>query len=157
MFGDRHPRRQGDLGEAAAIEWLTRAGANVFVPLFHSPDVDLIADFDGRLVRVQVKTSSRRTPAGRYSVQICTYGGNQSWTGLVKYLDPARCDYLFALVADGRRWFIPIDRLECRRCVALGGPKYAEFEVDAGGSADGPPLDSAPPRGDARAVKGSGL
>jgi hypothetical protein len=25
-----HLRRQGDLGEAAAIEWLTRTGANVW-------------------------------------------------------------------------------------------------------------------------------
>ena len=130
MFGDRHPRRQGDLGEAAAIEWLTREGANVFVPLFHSPDVDLVAQFGDRLVRVQVKTGSRVSPAGNFAVQICTYGGNRSWNGLVKVLDPSRCDYLFALVADGRRWFIPVQRLECRRCVTLGGPKYAEFEVD---------------------------
>jgi len=46
MFGGMHPRKQGDLGEAAAIEWLTRAGATVFVPLGHSPHVDLIAEFE---------------------------------------------------------------------------------------------------------------
>jgi hypothetical protein len=34
-------------------------------------------------------------------------GRNQSWTGVVKRLDPARFDYLFVLVGDGRRWFIP--------------------------------------------------
>jgi len=31
-------RQQGDLGEASAIEWLTRQGATVLVPLGHSPD-----------------------------------------------------------------------------------------------------------------------
>ena len=51
-------RQQGDLGEASAIEWLTRQGAIVCVPLGHSPDIDLIADYDGRLVRVQVKTTT---------------------------------------------------------------------------------------------------
>jgi hypothetical protein len=45
MLRHVHPRRQGDLGEAAAIEWLTRVGAGVFFPLFHSPDVDLVAEF----------------------------------------------------------------------------------------------------------------
>jgi len=58
MFGNGHPRKQGDLGEAAAIEWLTRAGATVFVPLGHSPDCDLIVEWDARRFAVQVKTSS---------------------------------------------------------------------------------------------------
>jgi len=30
-------RRQGDLGEASAIDWLTRQGATVWAPLGHSP------------------------------------------------------------------------------------------------------------------------
>jgi Holliday junction resolvase-like predicted endonuclease len=69
----KHPRRQGDLGEAAAIECLTRMGASVFIPLFHSPDCDLIAEYGGGLVRIQVKTCSRRH--GRnWSATICTRG-----------------------------------------------------------------------------------
>lgn len=157
MFGDGYSRRQGDLGEAAAIAWLTRQGANVLVPLFHSPDYDLVADVDGRLVRVQVKTSRCRSPAGRFSVALCTKGGNRSWNGTIKYLDSSRCDYLFALVADGRRWFIPVGALECRSAVALGGPKYAAYEVDRGQMGLGPSLDSQPVRGDTRAVKGAAL
>jgi PD-(D/E)XK nuclease superfamily protein len=53
-----HARAQGDLGEASAIEWLVGIGARVFLPFGHSPDCDLVADLDGRLVRVQAKTSS---------------------------------------------------------------------------------------------------
>ncbi len=53
-------RQQGDLGEASAIEWLTRQGARVSTPLGHSPDYDLIAEFGERLLRVQVKTSTVR-------------------------------------------------------------------------------------------------
>jgi hypothetical protein len=53
-----NPRRQGDIGEAAAIQWFTELGATVCFPLFHSPDFDLVADVDGELFRVQVKTSS---------------------------------------------------------------------------------------------------
>jgi hypothetical protein len=55
-------RQQGDLGEISAIEWLTRQGATVSVPMGHSPDYDLIAEVEGRLLRVQVKTSTREEP-----------------------------------------------------------------------------------------------
>jgi hypothetical protein len=63
-------------------------------------------------------------------VNICTNGGNQSWTGTVKLLDPTHCDYLFVLVGDGRRWFIPSEYLEARRALRLGGQKYSEFEIE---------------------------
>lgn len=125
-----HPRRQGDLGEAAAIEWLTRVGACVTFPLFHSPDYDLIADLGGRLLRVQVKTSTcKNLRTGHFTLQLATSGGNQSWTGLVRTFDPARVDFLFALVGDGRRWFIPSEEIEGRRGICLGGAKYSEFQV----------------------------
>jgi hypothetical protein len=125
------PREQGDLGELSAMEWLASQGAHIYLPVGHSPDVDLIADFGDRLLRVEVKTSthSRR---GRWGVLISTRGGNQSWTGLVKYFDPDRCDYLFVHVGDGRRWFIPTRTLESRSSLTLGGSKYSEFEVEPG-------------------------
>ena len=103
-------------------------GANVCFPLFHSPDFDLIAEVDGRLIRVQVKTSTLERGSS-FQVQLATSGGNQSWNGVVKFFDPARCDYLFVLVADGRRWFIPAAEIDCKRAIVLGNDKYAEFEV----------------------------
>ena len=123
-----NPRRQGDLGEAAGIHWLTAAGAGVSIPLFHSPDYDLLADFQGRILKVQVKTSTHRRN-GRYRVELATSGGNQSWNRLVKRFDPSRCDFLFVLVDDGRRWFIPANEIEATRGISLGGPGYAGFEV----------------------------
>jgi hypothetical protein len=124
-----NPRRQGDLGEAAAIEWLTRSGWDVWIPLGHSPDADLIAERDGVLSRVQVKTSTYFRNE-RFTVAVCTRGGNRSWSGVVKRLDPARYDYLFVLVGDGRKWFIPSTAVEARSGLVLGGPKYARFEID---------------------------
>jgi hypothetical protein len=133
-----HPRRQGDLGEAAAIEWLTRIGACVAFPLFHSPDYDLIADLAGMMARVQVKTSTYQNKTRNFAVQLSTSGGNQSWTGMVKTFDPARVDFLFVLVADGRRWFIPSHEIEGKRGISLGGTKYSEFEVEPGTPIDRP-------------------
>lgn len=141
------PREQGDFGERAALYWLVAQGAHVSIPFGHSPHYDLIADFGGQLARVQVKTCARRYKE-RWSVTVCTRGGNRSWSGLVKTLDLAQFDYLFVVVADGRQWFIPAARVRGGTSILLGGPKYGEFEVDRGdpiphARADGAPLQSA--------------
>jgi PD-(D/E)XK endonuclease len=158
-----HPRKQGDFGELFAALWLTGQGATVSKPIGHSPDYDLLADFGDRIGRVEVKTCTHFV-RNRWSVAVCTRGGNQSWTGITKRFEPSRCDYVFVVVADGRRWFIPAEAIEGGTSIQLGGPKYAEFEVDPG-----PPIpDQTAPkaastiafperRGDARAVKGNAL
>src|SRR5437867_4474072 len=92
------PREQGDIGELSAMEWLANKGARLYVPVGHSPDVDLIAVVKGETLRIEVKTSTYRNAAGRWQVMIATRGGNQSWTGLVKNFDRDRCEYLFAHV-----------------------------------------------------------
>jgi hypothetical protein len=125
------PRRQGDLGELSAMEWLASQGYSIYLPVGHSPDVDLIADDGETILRVQVKTATGYRK-GRWEVTLCTRGGNRSWSGLVKRFSPARCDLLFVLVGDGRGWSIPSEAVEGGTGVILGGPKYAEFEVEPG-------------------------
>jgi hypothetical protein len=108
------------------------------MPVFHSPDRDLIADWGNGLVRVQVKTSTfyeRR----RWHVMVCTRGGNRSWNGVVKYLDPSAYDYVFVLVGDGRRWFIPADEVGGRAHIVLGGPKYSAYEIHPDSPLNPPP------------------
>jgi hypothetical protein len=125
------PRKQGDLGELSALGWLITHGFSIYLPYGHSPHCDLMAEDGPTVLRVQVKTSTVWRN-GRWEVTVCTRGGNQSWSGLVKLLDPSRIDYLFVLVADGRRWFIPADAIGGGSGILLGGPKYAAFEVDPG-------------------------
>jgi hypothetical protein len=131
-------RQQGDLGEASAVEWLTRLGAVVAVPLGHSPHFDLVAQMNGSMLRIQVKASAQeiRTPQGylRFPVSLVTCGGNQSWNGVRKLFDASEIDYLFALTAGGRRWFIPVSDLEARGTVQLGGPRYSEYEIEPTGA-----------------------
>ena len=153
------PRVQGDLGELPAMDWLVGQGYALYLPLGHSPNVDLIAERGSELLRVQVKTSTVYRK-GRWDVTICTRGGNRSWSGLVKHFRPEQCEKLFVLVADGRRWFIPSHSVEAGAGLRLGGPKYAEFEVEPGR-----PLPSVAeteryprvPRRGSRAVKGTTL
>jgi hypothetical protein len=95
-----------------------------------------MAEWDDRLIKVQVKTSTFRgtikSGEERWQIAIATSGGNRSWTGLTKRFDPAKVDHLFVLVGDGRRWFIPAPFVEAARALALGGAKYSEFEVEQG-------------------------
>jgi PD-(D/E)XK nuclease superfamily protein len=126
------PREHGDIGELSAMEWLASKGAHIYVPVGHSPDVDLIAEIDGIALRVEVKTGTYKCSEERWNVSLSTKGGNQSWNRVTKYFDPARCDFLFVHVGDGRRWFIPSGAIDGRTALVLGGPKYADYEVEVG-------------------------
>ena len=116
----------------AAMQWLAGRDAPIYFPIGHSPDVDLVTWWVDRFVGVQVKSTTRRTPNGRWQPMLCTHGGNQSWSGVNKLFDASRCDYLFVLVGDGRQWCIPSVAIEARTAIVLGGPKYSEFEVERG-------------------------
>jgi hypothetical protein len=129
MIGRIPPRLQGDIGELSAIGWLVEQGAKVFLPLGHSPDVDLVADFGDRLARVQVKTSTVYRD-NRFEVTLATRGGNRSWNGVVKHFCPTQCDDLFVHAGDGRRWFLPASVVEGGSGITLGGPKYAAYEIE---------------------------
>ena len=155
------PRRQGELGEASAIEWFTAQGAVVSLPVGHSPDYDLIAEFRSRLMRVEVKTS-RSLKGQRWTVTLRTSGGNQSWSRVVKRWEMERCDLLFAVVGDGRRWCIPSESLGARSTLTLGGAAWAEFEVARGNPLEGDAepaaaLDSPAARWGTEAVKRDAL
>ena len=132
----------------------------MFLPLEHSPDIDLVADFGDRLISVQVKTSTVFRER-RWEATLATRGGNRSWSGLVKTYSAMRCDSLFVHAGDGRRWFIPSAAVGGGCHISLGGPKYAAYEVERG-----EPLEAmaapriatlADPRRGSRAVKGDAL
>jgi hypothetical protein len=127
------------------MQWLISQRATVSLPFGHSPHYDLVADFSGLLVRVQVKTS-RYFDKERWRITLCTRGGNQSWGGQVKTLDPRSYDYLLVCVADGRRWFIPSRRLDAGSGLLLGGPKYELYEVEPGPPMPGPTANPAASR-----------
>lgn len=95
-------RRQGDIGELSAMQWLAEKGARIFAPVGQRTDSDLVAVMERRPLRIEVKTSTHHRN-GRWGVLICTRGGNQSWNCVAKYFRRDRCDYLFVHVGDGRR------------------------------------------------------
>jgi len=70
--------QKGDLGELYAAHWFARNHYRVWIPFGHSPHADLIAEQNGTLLKVQVKTSTVFRK-GRWEITLSTKGGNRSW------------------------------------------------------------------------------
>lgn len=101
-------KRQGDIGVAAAILYYTKLEYTVSAPLTDAARYDLIVDkYDGKLYRVQCKTSSYVSGPG-FNVQLATSGGNQSWNGKKKYISSEECDLVFVWCTNDSLWEIPV-------------------------------------------------
>lgn len=75
LTGHKNTKKQGDVGLGLAIGWFTSQGHTVCVPLTDSQDYDLVVDIDGKLQKVQVKTTTYKAPSGAYSVGLSVKGG----------------------------------------------------------------------------------
>jgi len=114
-----NPREQGLLGLTDAIRWFGLHGWSISMPLIDSQPYDLVVDDGGRLYRVQVKTTTRRTRYGTFVVQLETRGGNQSFnTG--KPFDPGTSDLLYVLTDARTRYLIPTEEITSKTALNLG-------------------------------------
>lgn len=118
------------MGFADAIAWFTRVGWTVSVPLVDNQAYDLVVDDGAQLQRVQVKTSTCRTPSGGWAVELRTNGGNQSRL-TTRPFDPTASDLLFVLTDDGR-WLIPTSEISATTSLTLGS-KWSQFAVTSAG------------------------
>ena len=119
---------QGNLGLGKAIEYFTSHNIVVALPLNDTQPYDLIADFNGGLQRVSVKTSRSKSSETSYSVQLRNTGGNR--TGNVRQVgfDNTSCDYLFIYTANEKLYLIPTKDLMVSNSICVGN-KYQEYEV----------------------------
>lgn len=119
---------QGNIGLGKAIEYFTSHQISVALPLNDTQKYDLIADFNGRLQRISVKTSRNCTQYGTYVIQLRNCGGS-SGKGIVRPFDKTSCDYIFALTGDDKLYLIPSERIEAVNSITVG-KKYTEFQVE---------------------------
>lgn len=76
-FREGNYTHAGDVGELEALVAFTRAGFDVSKPLTSNTKYDLIADYDGKLFKVQVKTiTSEEEDTGRLIFALRTTEGN---------------------------------------------------------------------------------
>lgn len=74
-------KRVGNVGEAATIAEFVYFGVPVYLPFGDNETCDLVADFDGKLQRVQVKTTSKITNGKiTFSVGSRRYGSDHTYS-----------------------------------------------------------------------------
>lgn len=119
---------QGNLGLGKAIEYFVSHNIPVSIPLNDTQSYDLVADFNGKLQRVQVKTSRATENGISYTVQLRNTGGNR--TGNVRQVafDNNSSDYLFIYTANEKIYLIPCQDIDAKNSICVGN-KYTEYEV----------------------------
>lgn len=128
----KNPRKQGDIGLAAAIYHFSRLGHEVFTPLTEATRSDLIVipPDGGAPLRVQCKTTRHQTSITSYEVALSTGGGNRSWNGTHKTIDASEVDLVFVWCANDSTWIFPAEHVAGRRTIACG---WATREFQVGG------------------------
>jgi hypothetical protein len=128
MFNGMNSKKQGDVGLGLAIAWLTTKGYTVCIPLTDSQDYDLVAEIDGKLSKIQVKTTSHKPKdKNAYVLNLRVCGGNRSGQ-TIKHFNSTLVDYVFALTEEGTRYFIPSSEINNGSTINLG-EKYSSYIV----------------------------
>ena len=118
---------QGNMGFGKAIEYFTSHGVTVALPLNDTQKYDLIADFNGGLQRVSVKTGRySRNNGETYEIMLKNSGG--TGRGQVRLFDKNSCDYVFIYTANEDLYLIPSESIEGVNTITVGR-KYTEYIV----------------------------
>ncbi len=96
------------------------------MPLTDSQNYDLVVEMDGKLQRVQVKTSTHKHKGKYYVVSMTTKGGNRSGIGKIKRFSADDVDLVFVVVGDGTMYLIPSGVV--RQCLRLHD-EFDKFRV----------------------------
>jgi hypothetical protein len=98
---------QGNVGVAAAILYFAKQGNIISIPLNDSQEYDLVVDIDGKLNKVQVKTTKYSTEHGVYQASLVSSGGSKR--EVYHRVCESQCDLLFVLCENNTQYLIPRD------------------------------------------------
>lgn len=118
---------QGNLGLGKAIEYFTSQSIPLAIPLNDTQKYDLIADFQGKLQRVSVKTSTSTKNGISYEVQLRNTGGS-SGVSKVRPFDNTTCDYVFIYTGDNKMYLIPAKDIDAINSINVGN-KWTNYIV----------------------------
>jgi hypothetical protein len=125
----RNSKKQGDAGMGHAIATFTMMGYMVSIPLTDSQDYDLIVEVDGKLYKVQVRTTRFKSPSGSYTANLKMTGGNSKVNYIHKKGNELVYDYLYILADNGDSWFIPKSAIKNLVSGITLGIKYDEYKI----------------------------
>lgn len=121
---------QGNIGLSKAIDYFVSHGFTISIPLNDSQKYDLVADKNGVLYRVSVKTSRHSGHNNSYIVQLRNTGGGGANGGVVRQVnfDKNACDYVFIYLANNDLYLIPSKKITAINSISVGN-KYTEYKV----------------------------
>ena len=119
---------QGNLGLGKAIEYFTSHSIPVAIPLNDTQKYDLVADFNGGLQRISVKTSRATKNGTSFEVQLRNTGGS-SGKNKIRLFEKDSCDYVFIYTINEEYYLIPSNIIEAQNSIHVG-PKYYNYLVD---------------------------
>ena len=119
---------QGNLGLGKAIEYFTSHSIPVSIPLNDTQKYDIIADFDGKLQRISIKTSRYKKSENSYEVMLKNTGGS-SGINKIRLFNNQDCDYLFIYTADEKLYLIPSQEITATNSICVGN-KYNQYIVN---------------------------
>lgn len=126
MWGSSYKSLQGNLGLGQAIAFFTSRGIPVSIPLNDTQKYDLVAEINGVLKKISVKTTMHK-PHSYYSVLLRNCGG-ASGKNVSRPFDNTSCDYLYVLCEDGAQYCIPADKIKVKNCLTLDG-RFDEYKT----------------------------
>lgn len=110
-----------------AIAYYSKMGWTISIPITDSQDYDLIVDTNSSLLKVQVKTTIQKSPAGASIVSLRTNGGNKSGN-TSKNFDENECDLLFVMTDTPEFFSIPRKEIIAVSTITLS-EKYLPYKV----------------------------
>lgn len=119
---------QGNLGLGKAIEYFTSHSIPISIPLNDTQKYDLIADIDGELKKISVKTSRATKNGISFEVQLRNTGGSFG-NNKVRPFDNTSCDYIFIYTSNEEYYLIPSNIIEAKNSINVG-PKYNDYKVN---------------------------
>ena len=121
---------QGNLGLAKAIEYFTSQGITVSIPLNDTQPYDLVADFNGKLQKISVKTGkSSPKKNGIYTIQLRNTGGGRKNSIRQVLFDNSTCDYVFIYTVDEKLYLIPSAEINTKSAINVNNEWSKQYEV----------------------------
>jgi len=118
---------QGNVGIAAAIFYFTKQGCTVSLPLNDAQEYDLVVEIDGKLNKVQVKTTRYTTKHGIYQVCLASSGGSKR--EIYHRVSDSACDILFIVCENNLQYLIPREFFITKRKSINLGKDVEQFLV----------------------------
>lgn len=120
-------KEKGNSGLVSAIAYYGLKGYTISLPLNDTQDYDLIVDNGEKLLKVQVKATSQRSPQGYTIFTVKSCGGTNG--AVYKTIKETNIDIVFVLTELQEMYEIPISEITTISSMNLG-PDRQCFRVD---------------------------